>query len=93
MATQVSVLSASTGVAAYYSTYAAARSAANFGDLIQIWADLSNEELLLKDGVNIWIAPGRIIQMSLAKFIISDNDVPVTSIITGNGIFKNTDNE
>lgn len=95
MATQVSVLSASTGVATYYTTYLNARSNANAGDLIQVWADLTDEEIL-KDGVNIWIAPGRIIQMSNSKFLILDNDedydIPVTATITGNGIFKNVNN-
>ena len=39
MATQVSVVKGTDGVVTFYSTYAAARSAASSGDLIQIWAD------------------------------------------------------
>jgi len=40
-----------------YSSYSAARSAAAPKDLIQIWADL-NEQIILLNGVDIWIAPG-----------------------------------
>lgn len=33
------------------------------GDKIQIWANLTNQQILLKDRVDVWIAPGRIIDM------------------------------
>ncbi|MBL0106958.1 MAG: hypothetical protein IPP52_06660 [Ignavibacteria bacterium] len=62
MDTQTSVVTAATGAVTFYSTYASARTAANAGDLIQIWADLTDEQILLKDGDDIWIAPGRIIK-------------------------------
>lgn len=96
MATQVSVITASTGVTTFYSTYAAAWSAASSGDLIQIWADLSDEQILLKDGVDMWIAPGRILSMSNELPVITDNNgtytVPVTCSITGNGVIRNDNN-
>ena len=91
MATQVAVITATTGAQTFYSDYASARSAASSGDLIQIWADLT-EQLLLKNGVDIWIAPGRVISVS-AKPTILDNSsgytTAVTCNITGYGIIKN----
>jgi len=94
MATEVAVITAATGAQFFYSTYAAARTAATAYDKIQIWADLTNEQLLLKDKVDIWIAPGRIIQMTDSSPIILDNDGGYTSAvevnISGNGFFKNT---
>jgi hypothetical protein len=94
MATQVSVVTAASGAVTFYSTYSAARSAASSGDLIQVWADLSNEQILLKDGVDIWIAPGRVIETSNSESLIVDNGGGYTSAvnvsITGNGIFRNT---
>jgi hypothetical protein len=93
MATQVSVVTAATGAVNFYSTYAAARTAASVGDLIQIWADLTDEQLLLKNKVDIWIAPGRIIKTSNSQILILDNDSsynsPVEVNITGYGIFIN----
>lgn len=94
MATQTSVVTAATGAVTFYSTYASARTAANAGDLIQIWADLTDEQILLKDGVDIWIAPGRIIKTSNEMPLIIDNITgytsPVNVNITGNGIFRNS---
>lgn len=94
MATEVAVVTASTGVQTFYSTYAAARTAANANDLIQIWADLTDEQILLKDGVDIWVAPGRNIETSDSMPIILDNDGgytdAVTMNITGYGNFINT---
>jgi hypothetical protein len=94
MATEVAVVTASTGSQTFYSTYASARSAASSGDLIEIWADLTNEQILLKDGVDIWIAPGRVIKTSDSETLIIDNDGGYTTAvnvnITGYGIFKNT---
>jgi len=90
MDTQTSVVTAATGAVTFYS----ARTAANAGDLIQIWADLTDEQILLKDGVDIWIAPGRIIKTSNEMPLIIDNITgytsPVNVNITGNGIFRNS---
>ncbi|MCY7360702.1 MAG: hypothetical protein LH629_01330, partial [Ignavibacteria bacterium] len=72
MATQISLVTAATGALTFYSNYASARTASNAGDLIQIWADLTDEQLLLKDGVDIWIAPGRIIETSQGMPLIID---------------------
>ncbi|MBK8981374.1 MAG: hypothetical protein IPM38_03380 [Ignavibacteria bacterium] len=92
MATEVAVITAATGAQTFYSNYAAARTAATAGDKIQIWADLTNELLLLKDKVDIWIAPGRIIQMTDSAPIILDNDGGYTDAvevnISGNGFLK-----
>ena len=63
MATEVSVRNGSTGAIIFYSTYAAARSAASSGDTINIWANL-DEQILLKDTFNIWIAPNRIVDLT-----------------------------
>ncbi len=94
MATQTSVVTAATGAVTFYSTYASARTASSAGDLIQIWADLTDEQILLKDGVDIWIAPGRIIKTSSEVPLIIDNITgytsPVNVNITGNGIFRNS---
>jgi len=97
MATQISLVTAATGALTFYSNYASARTASNAGDLIQIWADLTDEQLLLKDGVDIWIAPGRIIETSQGMPLIIDNDTgytsPVSVNITGNGIFRNSNDK
>lgn len=93
MATEVAVINASSGVQTFYSTYAAARSAASSDDLIQIWADL-DEQILLKNGVDITILPGRVLDMTSAMPTIIDNDGSysdaVTCNISGNGIIKNS---
>ncbi|MCY7362035.1 MAG: hypothetical protein LH629_08230 [Ignavibacteria bacterium] len=95
MPTEVSVVNASSGVQTFYSTYSAARTAASANDLIQVWADLTNEQILLKDRVDIWIAPGGVMTMNSALPLIADNDTgnttAVTCNITGYGIFINTD--
>jgi hypothetical protein len=87
------VITASTGAVVFYSTYATARTAAGAGDLIQIWADLTDEQILLKDKVDIWIAPGRIIKTTNSEPLIVDNTggytTPVEMNITGYGIFIN----
>jgi hypothetical protein len=89
MATETAVINASSGVQTFYTTYAAARSAASAGDLIQIWADL-NEQIILKNEVDIWIAPGRVLDVSTAVPTITDNNVSIACSIYGNGIIKNT---
>ena len=97
MVTQTSVVTAATGAVTFYSTYASARTASSAGDLIQIWADLTDEQILLKDGVDIWIAPGRIIKTSQSVPLILDNDTgytsPVSVNITGNGVFRNSNDK
>ena len=96
MATEVAVINSGSGVQTFYSTYAAARLAASALDLIQIWADLTDEQILLKDKVDVSIAPGRIINMTSALPTIVDNDsgyaTAVTCNITGYGIIKNDNN-
>ena len=53
----VSILKRDGTATATYSTYEAARFASVSGDVIQIWADLT-EQIILKNGVDIWIMPG-----------------------------------
>ena len=89
MTTQVSVKAKVTGAFTYYSTYAAARSAASSGDVITIWADL-NEQIILKDGVDINIISGRILDMTSAMPTIIDNGVKCICNIFGEGIIKNS---
>lgn len=54
---KLSILKRNGDMSATYPTYAAARAASVAGDVIQIWADL-NEQIPLKDRVDIWIMPG-----------------------------------
>ena len=89
MATQVSLKAASTGALTYYSTYAAARSSAAAGDVINIRADL-NEQIILKDGVDIIITSGRILNMTSAYPTITDNGVKCICNIFGEGIILNS---
>ena len=89
MATEVALINGTSGVPVFYSTYAAAYAASSSGDKIQIWANLTDEQILLKDGVDVWIAPGRIIDMSLEMATIQD-DGSVVCNIYGNGIIKNS---
>lgn len=96
MPDKVSILS-KTGVVTYYSTYSAARAAANPSrddhDLIQIWADL-NEPIILSDKVDIWIMPGVVIDYnpSSPSPTITDNNIAVECSIYGMGVIKNTRN-
>ncbi|MBL0106955.1 MAG: hypothetical protein IPP52_06645 [Ignavibacteria bacterium] len=53
----VSILKRDGTATATYSTYEAARFPSVSGDVIQIWADLT-EQIILKNGVDIWIMPG-----------------------------------
>lgn len=85
--TEISLKAKSTGALTYYSTYADARSAANAHDVIQIWADL-DEQIVLKDGVDIWVAPGRILKMTDSP-TITDNGSTCVCNIFGNAIIKN----
>jgi len=95
--TEVSILNRITGAVIFYDTYADARTAAGNSstdsNLIQIWANL-NEQILLKDKVDIWIAPGRVLNVTTAKETILDNDGiytdPVVCKIYGSGIIKNS---
>jgi len=78
-----------------YTTYGSARASAVSGDLIQIRADL-NEQILLKNLVDIWIMPGVVIDFVAVSPTpqgptITDNNTAVTCNIYGMGIIKNTD--
>jgi len=91
MHTQVSVKAALTGAQTYYADYASARSAANAGDVITLWADL-DEQIILKDGVDILIISGRVLDMTDALPTITDNGVKCICNIFGEGIIKNSYN-
>ncbi|MFZ1320737.1 MAG: hypothetical protein WAT71_04200 [Ignavibacteria bacterium] len=91
MATEVSVLDKD-GDVNYYSTYAAARadiiSSNRIHPLVQIWADL-DEQIILLDGVDIWIAPGVTISYSTGDTITDDN-VAANCNIFGYGYLTQT---
>lgn len=63
-----------------YSSYADARAAADPGDLIQIWANL-DEKILLKNEVDIWIAPGVTLNRTGATVTMIDNADGYTSAV------------
>jgi len=97
MATEVSVLDKN-GNVTFYSTYLDARNAAgnNTGDhdLIQIWSDL-NEQIVLKNGVDIWIAEGVVLNnlvgsLTSSFITITDNGQECHCKIYGMGIIKST---
>lgn len=98
MADKVSILDKD-GVVTYYSTYGAARAAiislSIEHPLIQIWATLTNEQIVLLNGVDIWIAPGVTIDylppsLTTAAPTITDNGVECHCQIYGTGVIKNT---
>jgi hypothetical protein len=89
MATEVSLKSGSTGEFTFYSNYADARGSAGPGDVIFIWADL-DEQIVLLDGVDICIAPGRILDMTDEYPTITDNGEKCVCNIFGEGIIKNS---
>lgn len=88
---KLSILKRNGDMTATYSTYAAARLASVSGDLIQIWADLT-ETINLKDKVDIWIMPGVMLDYNpaLPGPTITDNNFSVECNIYGMGIIKNT---
>lgn len=89
------------GTFVYYNTYGAARAASNPNsgdhDLIQIRANL-NEEIHLKDGVDIWIMPGIVVDYnpspppSQPSATIADYTIACKCNIYGEGIIKSTFN-
>ncbi|MBS1518609.1 MAG: hypothetical protein JSS91_11035 [Bacteroidetes bacterium] len=91
MATEVSVLD-KYGDTTYYSNYADAITDIINSEiehpLVQIWADL-DEQIILLDGVDIWIAPGVTISKSAGN-TITDNNVAAKCNIYGEGNIKNS---
>jgi hypothetical protein len=65
-ATEVSVRDIDTGVPVFYSTYKDARDNANDYDVISIYANL-NEQIKLKNLVDVYISPGTIIDVTGGK--------------------------
>ena len=88
MATEVSLRKISSGLITFYSTYADASDNAEEYDVISIYADL-NEQLILKNLVDIYIDPGTVINYSGEEPTIYDKDVAVCNI-TGGGIIINS---
>lgn len=76
-----------------YTTYSSARTASVPGDLIQIWVNL-DEQIELKSGVAVWIAPGVTLnQTAAAPTVINDTtneDIPIIHRIYGYGKIKNS---
>jgi len=88
---KVSIMDRS-GAIIYYSSYSSARSAASSGDLIQIWANLT-EQIVLLNGADIWIAPGVTIKSgSSDTTIIAPTSGELNCKIYGFGIIKNDTN-
>ena len=91
MATEVSVLD-KYGETTYYSNYADARRDIINSEiehpLVQIWADL-DEQIILLDEADIWIAPGVTISNSSGD-TITDNNVAVKCNISGYGNLTQT---
>lgn len=71
-----------------YSTYASARTAAAAEDLIQIWANL-DEQIVLKNEVDIWVAPGVKVDNSSGA-TITDNNATCKCNIYGYGKLINS---
>ncbi|MCB0726292.1 MAG: hypothetical protein KDD00_02435 [Ignavibacteriae bacterium] len=89
MATEVSLRDIDTGIPVFYSTYSAARSAAGAGDVISIYANLT-EQITLLDGVDVYLDPGTELNHSGDGTTITDNNVTCKCNITGGGIIKNS---
>ncbi len=90
---QVSILKRDGTQSTFYSTYTSAIADAISDDVIQIWADLT-EQITLKNGVDIWIMPGVMLDYNPASPgpTITDNNSPVECNIYGMGVIKNTRN-
>ncbi len=87
---KLSILKRNGDSTATYSTYAAARLASVSGDVIQIWADLLTEQIVLKDKVDIWIMPGVVIDNTSGGATITDNNDSVNCNIYGFGKIYNS---
>ncbi|MCY7363312.1 MAG: hypothetical protein LH629_14785, partial [Ignavibacteria bacterium] len=94
MATKLSILKRNGDQSNFYDTFLDARAASVSGDLIQVWADL-NEQIVLKDKVDIWIMPGVVVNNTTTNVLtkgptITDKNVAVDCKIYGMGIIINT---
>jgi hypothetical protein len=90
--TEVAIIKRDGSILGVYTTYADARANAVSGDLIQIRADL-NEQIVLLDGVDIWIMPGVIVNNSSGNTITDiniDTSLEVHCKIYGYGKIVNT---
>lgn len=87
MSNQFTLRNRSTGSATPYTTYAAARAAASSGNLIQINASI-DEQILLKNGVDILISPGTT-SFNADEFpLITDGGDPCVCNIYGGGTLR-----
>ena len=86
---QVSILKRDGTQSTFYSTYTSAIADAVSDDVIQIWADLT-EQITLKNGVDIWIMPGvKIDSGSSSTTIVAPTTGTLNCSIYGQGIIKN----
>lgn len=92
MATEVSVRNITSGEQIFYSTYDDARANASDGDVISIYADL-DEQIILKNLVDVYISPGTVIDVTYGRPTITDDATACVCNITGGGIIKNSDSE
>ena len=89
MAAEVSLRDITTGVPVFYSNYEDARDNANDYDVISIFAYL-DEQIVLKNLVDVYIDPGTVIDFSGKGPTITDNGEQCKCNITGGGIITNT---
>ncbi|MEO6694281.1 MAG: hypothetical protein ABIY50_09960 [Ignavibacteria bacterium] len=90
--TEVAIIKRDGSIFGVYTTYTTARIDAVSGDLIQIRSDL-NEQIVLKNGVDIWIMPGVVVNNTSGITIVdvvSGTFQEVHCKIYGEGIIKNT---
>ncbi|MBK6504652.1 MAG: hypothetical protein IPG02_03085 [Ignavibacteria bacterium] len=92
MATEVSLRDITTGVPVFYSKYEDARDNANDYDVISIYANL-DEQIVLKNLVDVYIDPGTVVNFSGKGPTITDNGEQYKCNITGGGIITNTYSE
>jgi hypothetical protein len=89
MATEVSLRDITTGLPVFYSKYEEARDNANDYDVISIYANL-DEQIILKNLVDVYIDPGTVIDFSGKGTTITDNGDQCKCNITGGGVITNT---
>lgn len=92
MATPRTAILKRNGSIYYYDNYGDARTYAVSRDMIIILSNLDNEQIILKDEVDIWIKDGVKINFTSGSPTITDNNQPVKCKIYGQGIIKNTYN-
>ncbi|MCB0727090.1 MAG: hypothetical protein KDD00_06470 [Ignavibacteriae bacterium] len=89
MSTEVSLRDITTGVPVFYSKYEEARDNANDYDVISIYANI-DEQIVLKNLVDVYIDPGTVEDFSGKGPTITDNGQECKCNISGGGIITNS---